>query len=256
MGYNVTQGPVLNPSGSSTTLTPGNSITLAAQGNNVFSLPALGTLQPFSAVLIGVNGCSVADPTVDSFLPAYALGIALGSYAAGATAQVASSGLVTNTLTGVGSWNFVIGQPVYVGANGVLTQTLPSVGFALPIGYAVSASTICLTSAAEMQNTAPTLNLSAATSTAFLNPNLYPTGSRVTLTQASTQITLQAGMYNGQTFQLEVVQSSSGNNAYQFVGAKTNSFVASTTANASDLFIFHWLASKSEWVVTGLALNI
>ena len=256
MGYNVTQGPVLNPSGSSATLTPGNSITLAAQGNNVFSLPALGTIQPFSAVLIGVNGCSVADPTVGNFLPAYVLGIALGSYAAGATAQVASSGLVTNTLTGVGGWNFVIGQPVYVGASGVLTQTLPSVGFALPIGYAVSASTLCLTSAAEMQNTATTLSLSAAASTVTVNPNLYQTGGRVALTQSSTQITLQAGLYNGQEFQLEVVQSSSGNNAYQFVGAKAGTFVASTTANASDLFIFHWLASKNEWVVTGSALGI
>lgn len=251
---NVTTGPAFNFSSALPSIVPGNSIQASTQGATVLQLPALGTIQPFAAVSIGINGCTVADPTATNFTTA-PLGIALGSYSAGALAGVALEGIVVNTSTGIGGWNLIIGAPVFVGSLGIITQTLPLSGFALSLGYAISANAILLQAPVQMQQAFPLYENSSIGASVTISPALTLTGAYITLSQPNTQITLNPGLFNGQSWQLQVQQSASGNNVYSFIGAIAT-FTSSFVANKSEVFEFRWLSSKGEWIAIGMVTGI
>lgn len=65
------------------------------------------------------------------------LGITQGAVAAGALAQIQSSGLMTEP-----SWTWTADAPVFVGTNGTLVQPAPVTGFSLVVGVATSATQI------------------------------------------------------------------------------------------------------------------
>lgn len=65
------------------------------------------------------------------------LGITTGAISSGATGSVQVFGEMTEA-----GWSWSIGSPVYLGINGALTQTAPATGFALAIGFAVTATKI------------------------------------------------------------------------------------------------------------------
>ncbi len=245
---NVVTGPAL-PIGASVaaagTVSPGNGFANIAQGATVVSLTALGTLLPFSAVSIGVNGCSTLDPT-NSWTVPEVLGVALGSYSAGASATVATAGVIVNTQAGASGWNFVIGELVYVGANGTLTQNAPSTGTLLPIGIAVSNTAVMLYSPVELLKRVGLSTVTASASALTVQPATTPK-LQVVLSLASTQLTLGPGAYDGQLFRL-LVQQGAGNNAYTILGGHVGSVPGSTAANAVDAYLFTWLAAQNTWV--------
>lgn len=65
------------------------------------------------------------------------LGLTMGAVSADATAQVQTTGVMTEP-----SWSWIADTPVFCGAAGVLTQTPPSTGFSLIVGIATSPTQI------------------------------------------------------------------------------------------------------------------
>lgn len=65
------------------------------------------------------------------------LGITNGAVAAGAAADIITTGPIT-----FNGWAWTPLQPVFVGLNGLPTQTAPSTGFMQEIGYAEDSTTI------------------------------------------------------------------------------------------------------------------
>lgn len=65
------------------------------------------------------------------------VGLLMAATAAGAMAAPLQEGVVTNS-----AWSWVEGQPIYLGSAGRLTQTPPLEGFLLPLGSALTSSSI------------------------------------------------------------------------------------------------------------------
>jgi hypothetical protein len=87
-------------------------------------------------------------------------------------------------------------------------------------------------------------------------PLAYPV-VYVTL-QASTTVSVSAGLYDGQALRIKFVQDASGAHTVSFdstVGFGTDiaSFTASTLANAVDFIGLEWDAVKGKWLFVAFA---
>ncbi len=242
---NVVTGPALpvGAQASSTLPNPGNTLNAVAQGNPVVSGVALGVIQAFSAV--SILGGGIAPANISANPIQYASGIALTSGQAGATVQVATAGVVTNTQTGVGGWNFVINQPVFIAVDGSLTQTANQSAHNIPIGVAISATAILLRHVPLYLGPVLLADVSGNT------PLYTSTGHSFEVTPiGATVLAMQPGFYNAQEVTVMVTQ---GNPAtpVTFTGAAVPSnFIQSTTPGLMDIYKFTWSASKSMWYAT------
>lgn len=107
-----------------------------AAGTAYISLQSVNALGGHRAVRLAASVLIYADNTDVAGANAL-LGLTLGAVGEGGTANIQTSGLLTEP-----SWNWTADQPVFVGANGVPVQPSPATGYSLVLGVATSPTQI------------------------------------------------------------------------------------------------------------------
>jgi hypothetical protein len=118
----------LQSSGGGSSSTPTTSATTYLANNPIIAYQAL--------YLISTGTVAVCDPTI----PAQAfgcIGVATGGASPGSAVPVATTGVIT-----INNAKFIAQRPVFVGPAGALTQTPPTGAVIIPVGVALTATSI------------------------------------------------------------------------------------------------------------------
>ena len=175
---------------------PGNGLGSFASGANPFPAIAVSALQPYRAVKIINGGFAYAsnDSPTD-------FSIEIGIIGAGANSGIQAfctwGGPLTNSITGMGGWNWTLGTPIFLGTNGQLTQSAPAGadGFTRVVGFPLSANTMFVFPPSDKTAVNPTaLSVVGSVVTAYAASSTWAKGALL----ADVTLAVVGGSLEGQ----------------------------------------------------------